>query len=87
MIRKSNTFYLIIYGGKVVEGIVNLSIFDRWGEQVFGLKNFQPNDSSFGWSGSFNGIKMNSQVFIYITEVEFLHGEKRIYSGDITLLK
>ena len=58
-----------------------------FGEVVFENENFQPNDSTEGWDGFFNGEKMNPAVFVYFAEIEFKDGRKIIYKGDVALRK
>jgi len=77
----------MIYAGKGVEKINKFKIFSRWGEQLFVASNFYPNDNFFGWNGSFEGQEMNSGVYIYFAEIEFLDGRKIIYKGDVTLIR
>ena len=58
-----------------------------WGDQVFAAENMPPNDSSLGWDGRFLEKEMNSQVFVYAAEVEFIDGTKLLFKGDVTLIK
>ena len=77
----------VIFGGIGVVQIKTLKIFDRWGEQVYGLTNFQPNDPAYGWDGYFRGEIMRSNVFVYFIEVEFVDGLVIPYKGDFTLMR
>lgn len=72
---------------KGVREIRRLAIFDRWGEQVFLRENFQPNDSSLGWDGTFRGSPLNPGVFVWVAEVEFVDGEVELIYGDVTMLR
>ncbi len=72
------------------KGFVNVNyfrIYDRWGELVFENKMGQINRNSDGWDGRFDGRELNSGVFVYVAELEFLDGIKEIYKGDVTLVK
>jgi len=64
-----------------------LAIFDRWGEEVFVQKNFQPNDDSFGWDGTFRGSPLTPAVFVWVAEVEFIDGEVEVIYGDVTVIR
>ncbi len=77
----------MIYSGNGVGEILSFTIFDRWGEQIFEAKSFQPNDPAFGWDGTFKGKDMGPAVFVYLVEVAFLDGKKITYKGDVTLVK
>ncbi len=76
-----------IFGGEGVTNIRTMKVFDRWGELVFENANFEPNDPSNGWDGTFKGKRMNPNVFVYYVEVDFIDGETILYKGDVTLIK
>ncbi len=77
----------MIYGGKGVAEIIQFTVFDRWGEQLFEHRNFQPNDPAYGWNGMFKNKEMNPGVFVYYAEVLFVDGETRFYKGSVNLVK
>ena len=70
-----------------VERITKFSIFDRWGEIVFNADGTLPNDPRFGWDGELKNRRLNSAVFVYLIEVLFVDGERKVYSGDVTLVR
>lgn len=76
-----------INGGKDVIEVLEFQIFDRWGEQVYAANNFQPNDYSFGWDGTFNGKELPSGVYVYSANILFLDDVEIPYKGDVTLVK
>ncbi|MCB0563979.1 MAG: gliding motility-associated C-terminal domain-containing protein [Phaeodactylibacter sp.] len=76
-----------IQSGKGVKAIQSFLIFNRWGETIFELYDFQPNDPSLGWDGTFRGERMNTGVFAYFVEVEFEDGEVILFEGDVILMK
>ena len=71
----------------VIASINSFQIFDRWGESVFQLNNFAPNDPTFGWNGFYNGEAMNPSVFVYLIEVEFADGVTETIRGDFSLIR
>ncbi|MDO8365519.1 MAG: gliding motility-associated C-terminal domain-containing protein [Saprospiraceae bacterium] len=71
---------------KGVREIRRLAIFDRWGEEVFVRKNFQPNDESLGWDGTFRGALLGPAVFVWAAEVEYVDGEVEVIYGDVTVV-
>ncbi|GJM31555.1 MAG: hypothetical protein DHS20C18_05560 [Saprospiraceae bacterium] len=76
-----------IFGGKDVVTVKIFRIFDRWGNLMYENGPFAPNDMTYGWDGKFQGKPMNTAVFVYYAELEFVDGETEIYKGDITLMR
>lgn len=82
----SNDFFLIFSGDDVVE-VENFEIYSRWGEQVFQMKDFPPNNPAFGWNGIFRGQPMNIDHFTYFAQIKFVDGEVRLYKGSVHLIR
>lgn len=82
----SNDVFMI-YGGSDIRIIKSFKIFDRWGNQVFGKEEFQPNDPTYGWDGNFNGQEMNSAVYVYFVEYEYIDGWIAFLEGDVLLMR
>ncbi len=82
-----NDLFMIYDGDHEVREVRYLNIYNRWGEVVFANSNFQPEDPSFAWDGTFKGQPLNPGVYVYLTEIEFIDGLRVIYQGDITILK
>ncbi|HFC00021.1 MAG TPA: T9SS type B sorting domain-containing protein, partial [Phaeodactylibacter sp.] len=83
--QDGNNDIFFINAGIDVLKIHALKIYTRWGEEVFEQRDFQPNDASLGWNGTFKGKKMNPAVFVYFAEIEFIDGRKIMYKGDVAL--
>jgi gliding motility-associated-like protein len=81
----ANDMFSIFAKPGTVRNIRSLALYDRWGENLFTLDNFLPNDPSLGWNGTFKGQAMNPGVFVWVMEVEFIDGVVEIYKGDVTL--
>ncbi len=77
----------MISADESVREITSFSIFDRWGNLVFGAEYFQPNESSRSWDGKLNGEVMNPGVFTFRMVVDFSDGKSKIIYGDITLIR
>ena len=67
---------------------MQLNIYNRWGEKVFQLSIIN-NQSSIdkGWDGTYKGKELNSGVFAWYAEVEFLDSSKIYRKGNVTLIK
>ncbi len=70
-----------------IQQINSFQVFDRWGALVFQNQNFLPNDFQEGWDGLIHNKLAPVGVYVYTLEVELINGEKRMISGDITLLR
>jgi gliding motility-associated-like protein len=70
-----------------VREVKKLLIYDRWGELVARIENFQPNVPELGWDGTFRNSRVNPGVFAYLVEVELFDGTITKKAGDVTLLK
>ncbi|MEZ5057866.1 MAG: gliding motility-associated C-terminal domain-containing protein [Saprospiraceae bacterium] len=79
--------FFTAYTGPQVRLIKRLLIFDRWGNLVFEATDIPPNSETLGWDGSFKGKFMDSNVFAYYIEIEFIDDVVLPYEGDITLVK
>jgi gliding motility-associated-like protein len=77
---------LSVFGTKGTK-VIKFEIFDKWGEEVFNLSDFQVNDAYVGWDGNFNGISMPSGVYIWKCTVKFPDGSVRKEKGLVTLLR
>lgn len=77
----------MIYAGKQVTNIKSFLIFDRWGETVFSYYDFQPNDPVYGWNGKHRDEFLNTAVFTWFAEIEFVDGVVELYEGDVTLFR
>ena len=74
-------------GGTDIARVKLFQVFDRWGEQMFEAKDFQPNDSRYAWDGYLGGTVLNAAVFVYYLQIEFKDGKVEEFKGDVTLMK
>lgn len=72
---------------KSVRGIHRMMIFDRWGELTFLAETIPINSPEFGWQGDLNGRPFALGVFAYLIEIEYIDGSRKLFSGDVTLLR
>ena len=73
--------------GEGLYRIQSMRVFNRWGETVFQKINFNANDASSGWDGTFKGKKADPDVYVYIVEVLCDNGEVFPMKGNIMLMK
>ncbi|MCB0635826.1 MAG: gliding motility-associated C-terminal domain-containing protein, partial [Lewinella sp.] len=77
---------LYIQGDDKVANVKSFLIFNRWGESVFENYDFQVNDPLEGWDGTYRGQMVNSAVYVYYAEVEFIDGEVVLFKGDVVVM-
>jgi gliding motility-associated-like protein/uncharacterized repeat protein (TIGR01451 family) len=66
--------------------INNLSIYNRWGVEVFTTANALTNDPAFGWSGrDDSGNVLPNGVYAWQANITFLDGKTFLFSGSILL--
>ncbi len=80
----NDIFYL---QGKGAIAINSLRIFDRWGNQVFELKNGTINDQALGWDGNFRGKPVLAGVYIYTAIITLWDDSQEILSGEFHLFR
>lgn len=77
----------LLSAGDGVEKIEILNIYDRWGNLMFSANDFQPNDPSVAWDGTFAGKSLNPGVFVYYAHIIYLDGHEQMLTGDVTIWK
>jgi hypothetical protein len=82
-----NDRFMVFARSDAVAKVNSLLVFNRWGETIYEVYNFPPNDPQYGWDGRHRGQLMNPAVFAYWTEVELIDGTTVLLKGDVTLMK
>jgi gliding motility-associated-like protein len=76
-----------VYTNDGVTSIIELNIYNRWGEHLFRSQNVPSNDPSFGWDGKFHQREVPSGTFVYMLKVLLADGTEKMMAGDVTLLR
>ncbi len=61
----------------------DMTIFNRWGEQVF----FTNSTNGRGWDGNLSGKPQPTGVYVYQINVTYKDGNSEKYTGNVTLLR
>jgi gliding motility-associated-like protein len=81
----NDRFYI---NAKGVSLVVRLSVYNRWGELVFESLNSQPNDPAAGWDGTYKGLVLEPDVFVYVAEVICEIGNEPFsFKGDVSIVR
>ena len=82
---KNDKFYIL--GGRDVVSVLEFSIFDRWGGNVFRANNAAPNDPTSGWNGYYGGKLAEPGTYVYFVRILFSNGSEQNYKGTVTLIR
>lgn len=64
-----------------------LTIYDRWGNKMYTGPMTDAKDMENGWDGTYNGMEVAVGTYAYVVLVEYINGELRTYSGDLTVVR
>ncbi|MBK9631382.1 MAG: gliding motility-associated C-terminal domain-containing protein [Saprospiraceae bacterium] len=70
-----------------IASITTLSIYDRWGSQVWQKHNFAPNDPTLGWDGRFKGQHVVPGVYTWHAQLSLKDGTYQTVKGDVTVVR
>ncbi|HEV7331677.1 MAG TPA: PKD domain-containing protein [Flavisolibacter sp.] len=73
--------------GKGLSRVKTLRIFNRWGQVVFERVNFNVNDESMGWNGTFKGAKAVPDVYVYQVEIFCDNNQVVKFEGNVALIQ
>lgn len=72
-----------IYGDMSTIALLDIKIFNRWGEKVY-----ETNDIEFAWDGSYKGEIVDRGVYTYTLKIVYVNGVANdLYTGSITVLR
>jgi len=73
--------------GVGINMIRSFRIYNRWGELLFARSNFQINDASNAWDGTYQGVTVRPDVYVYVVDAVCSTGKPVFVKGDVTLIK
>jgi gliding motility-associated-like protein len=82
---RNDIFYVL--GGPEGSVVKNLSIFDRWGQEVFQVHGGAPGDPAFGWNGRYRGNPAPVGVYVYEVVMGYPGGKVQTYKGTVVLVR
>lgn len=72
-----------LFTGKGIENIMEVQLFDRWGNLLFITKNAK----NITWDGTFKGKMMPQGVYVWTAIVAYIDGSVERFSGDVLLIR
>jgi hypothetical protein len=82
-----NSYFTLYTSELGIDKINTLQIYDRWGTQIWEKQNFQPNNPTDGWDGTYQRDALNPGVFVWWAEVMLINGRKILLEGGVTILR
>ncbi|MBC7650139.1 MAG: PKD domain-containing protein [Deinococcales bacterium] len=82
--KLNDTFYPL---GRGIKSVKHFAIFNRAGQIIYEKANFNVNDASSGWNGTFKGIEVQSGVYVYMIEVVCDTGDIFSAKGTVTIIR
>jgi gliding motility-associated-like protein len=67
--------------------VLNLSIFDRWGELMYSVDDLEFDDESRGWNGLKGSQPVQQGVYTYKASIRLVDESIKLVAGDITLIR
>ena len=81
---KNDVFYVL--GSKEIDMISEFSIYDRYGQKIFGAKDVPANNPVYGWNGTVKGKKGAQGTYVYAITILFHDTTRQFFKGTITLI-
>jgi gliding motility-associated-like protein len=78
-----------IYPSSCVKQIKRVAIFNRWGGQILTKNNITVlSDQGIDiWDGLVSGKPLDTGIFVYVIEAEYVNGETAVLGGDFSIVK
>jgi gliding motility-associated-like protein len=73
--------------GAGIKTIKFFRIYNRWGELLFERTNFNVNDASNAWDGTYQGGEPKTDVFVYVVDAVCSTGKRVLVKGDVTIVR
>lgn len=70
------------YGEGVKWDTFVMSIYDRWGEEIFYTENIEE-----PWNGWYKNQEVEMGVYVYVISIDDQNGDQHIHRGGVTLLR
>ncbi len=75
-----------IFAGKAAVEILELYVYDRWGNRIYYGQNLPLNDANSGWDGRFKNQPVNPGMYAWYAVIRYIDTDIE-YSGDITVVR
>jgi gliding motility-associated-like protein len=80
----NDTYYPI---GRGISTIKRFAIYNRWGQKLYEVLNIPAGEGKYGWDGTFQGIQLRPDVFVYVVDAICTTGDPITLKGDVSLVR
>ncbi|MEL7159588.1 MAG: gliding motility-associated C-terminal domain-containing protein, partial [Bacteroidota bacterium] len=70
-----------------VTAIHRLTVFSRWGEQLYERFTLEPNRAELGWDGRHNGRDMPNGTYVWVLDASYRDGGRAVTQGSLQLVR
>lgn len=82
-----NDFMTVNYFGKSLSSILQFSVYDRWGNQIYNIENTSIASGQSLWDGYSTSTPVPNGVYVYYLKVQYINGTIDEITKSITVLK
>ena len=83
----SNNDVFTVFSNSSITQVIEMNVYDRWGNLVFNNEMFEPGDLSQGWDGTINNRNAEPGVYVYTIKIVLPDTSERLFTGNLTLVK
>lgn len=77
----------VLYAGPAIAQVASVTVYDRWGREVFHRQAITPGNTNDGWDGMTNGQAEATGVYVYRAQVQLFDGSIRTIDGEVLLIR
>ncbi|WP_170110331.1 choice-of-anchor L domain-containing protein [Flavilitoribacter nigricans] len=84
---EKNDRFGVMSHAAVISRILNMTLYNRWGNQIFQVRDVLPDAINASWDGTAGGRPAPPGIYVYQMEIELANGRTKILTGDVLLLR
>ena len=87
IIRPGSNSWFTIFGSSGIRSVLELTIYDRWGNRMYHQEDIPPNQPDLGWNGTSNGRQVVPGVYVWHARILTQDGRILEKAGDVTVVR
>lgn len=77
----------LLVHGRAGTRVLSFRVFDRWGQLMYEGADFEVNDPTMGWDGTFRGQPVSAGVYVWSLTVVFQDDDTEVLTGETTVIR